>query len=209
MTQIAPPPAGGPRARTYRLLLEQAMEMARSGHVPSVAEVAARANVSRATAYRYFPSRSKLVSAIVHYSLGPVRSWQPKSKNGRARVAELFDQTFPRLKEYEPQMRAALMIALEHQLRERAGLLEEEPYRRGYRVGALEHAVAPLKPTLGVRRAKHLVMALAMVYGIEPYVVWKDMFGASDREVETVARWMADALVNAALREAEIKGVRR
>jgi AcrR family transcriptional regulator len=163
MTQIAPPPAGGPRARTYRLLLEQAMDLARSGHVPSVAEVAARANVSRATAYRYFPSRSKLVSAIVHYSLGPVRSWQPKSKNGRARVAELFDQTFPRLKEYEPQMRAALMIALEHQLRERAGLLEEEPYRRGYRVGALEHAVAPLKPALGARRAKHLVMALSIL----------------------------------------------
>jgi AcrR family transcriptional regulator len=208
MTQIAPPPAGGPRERTYRLLLEQAMEMARSGHVPSVAEVAARANVSRATAYRYFPSRSKLVSAIVHYSLGPVRGWRPKSTDGRERVTELFDQTFPRLKEYEPQMRAALMIALEHQLRERAGLLEEEPYRRGYRVGALEHAVAPLKPALGVKRAKQLVMALAMVYGIEPYVVWKDMFGASDREVETVARWMAEALVKAALHEAGSKGGR-
>jgi AcrR family transcriptional regulator len=178
------------------------MDMARSGHVPSVAEVASRAKVSRATAYRYFPTRSTLVSAIVHHSLGPVRGWRPTSKNGRERVAELFDQTFPRLKEYEPQMRAALMIALEHQLRERAGLLEEEPYRRGYRVGVLEHAVAPLKPALGARRAKRLVMALAMVYGIEPYVVWKDMFGASDREVEAVARWMADALVEAAMRDA-------
>jgi len=42
-----------------------------------------------------------------------------------------------------------------------------------------------------------------MVYGIEPYVIWKDIFGASDRKVESVARWMAQALVDAALREAE------
>jgi AcrR family transcriptional regulator len=204
LTRIAPPPPSGPRARTYRLLLEQAMEMAQSGHVPSVAQAAIQAGVSRATAYRYFPTRSKLVAAMVHYSLGPVRSWRGSSSDGRARVNELFDQTFPRFKEYEPQLRAALMIAVEHQLRERAGLLEEEPYRRGYRVGILQHAVEPLKRTLGPKGTERLIMALAMVYGIEPYVIWKDIFSASDRKVEAVARWMAQALVDAALREAEM-----
>jgi hypothetical protein len=81
-------------------------------------------------------------------------------------------------------------------------LLEEEPYRRGYRVGILQHAVEPLKAKLGAKATERLVMALAMVYGIEPYVIWKDIFGASDRKVESVARWMAQALVDAALREA-------
>jgi AcrR family transcriptional regulator len=184
------------------LLIEQAMDIARSGHVPTVAEVAMRANVSRATAYRYFPSRSKLVAAMVHRSLGPVRGWRSISKDGRARVADLFEQTFPRFKEYEPQLRAALMVAVEHQLQERAGLLEEEPYRRGFRTGILEHAVAPLKPALGPKATHRLVMALALVYGIEPYVIWKDIFGANDREVEGLARWMANALVDAALRDA-------
>jgi AcrR family transcriptional regulator len=201
LTKIAAPPQVGPRARTYRLLLEHAMEIAQSGHVPSVAQVAMQAGVSRATAYRYFPTRSTLVAAMVHHSLGPVRSWRGNSDDGRARVNELFDQTFPRFKEYEPQLRAALMIAVEHQLRERAGLLEEQPYRRGYRVGILEHAVEPLKRTLGPKRTERLIMALAMVYGIEPYVIWKDIFGANDRKVEAVARWMAQALVDAALRE--------
>ena len=41
-----------------------------------------------------------------------------------------------------------------------------------------------------------------MVYGIEPYVVLKDIWGLPDREVERIALWMADALVDAALREA-------
>ena len=41
-----------------------------------------------------------------------------------------------------------------------------------------------------------------MIYGIEPYVILKDIWGASDREVERTALWMADALIDAALRDA-------
>jgi len=89
-----------------------------------ISQIAMQAGVSRATAYRYFPTRSTLVAAMVRHSLGPVRNWRGGSGDGRGRVAELFDQTFPRFKEYEPQLRAAVMIAVEHQLRERAGLLE-------------------------------------------------------------------------------------
>ena len=44
--------SSGPRARTMRLLLEEAHGLLRDGEMPSVAEVAARAGVSRATAYR-------------------------------------------------------------------------------------------------------------------------------------------------------------
>lgn len=44
--------------------------------------------------------------------------------------------------------------------------------------------------------------ALSVVYGIEPYVILKDIWGVSDREVERTAIWMADALLDAALRDA-------
>jgi hypothetical protein len=37
-------------------------------------------------------------------------------------------QTFPRFKEYEPQLRAALQLSPEHAAQERAGKLTEEPY---------------------------------------------------------------------------------
>jgi hypothetical protein len=43
--------------------------------------------------------------------------------------------------------------------------------------------------------------ALSVVYGIEPYVILKDIWGLADREVERTALWMADALIDAALRE--------
>ncbi|MFN9194304.1 MAG: hypothetical protein ACK5V2_11440, partial [Pseudomonadota bacterium] len=110
---------------------------------------------------------------------------------------------FPRFKEFEPQLRAAAQLSLEQWALERAGLLEEEPYRRGHRVRILEHAIAPLTPQLTPALRQRLHRALSVVYGIEPYVILKDIWGLPDREVERVALWMADALIDAALAQAQ------
>jgi AcrR family transcriptional regulator len=195
-------PAAGPKARMQRLLMHEALSQLSDGQIPTVAEVAARAGVSRATAYRYFPSRSKLISAVVEHSLGPVHTLSSTIPDGRERIKELFIQTFPRLKEYEPQLRAALQLSLEHAAQGRAGKLTEEPYRRGHRVQILQHAAAPLKPLIGKKRFDRLVRALSVVYGIEAYVVLRDIWGARDKEIEGIARWIADALVDTTLRDA-------
>jgi AcrR family transcriptional regulator len=198
-----PPDTGptGPPARTYRLLLGHAMALVRRGRIPSVPELAVKARVSRATAYRYFPSRSKLVSAVVAESLAPVRRFEPTAADGLVRVRELFDKTFPLFKRFEPHMRAALQLSLEHESLERMGLLEEEPYRRGHRRYMLHRAAAPLAATLGPEAYERLLKALSLIYGIESYVVLRDIWGASYREVESVARFMLEALIESALRQ--------
>ena len=203
-----PPDTGptGPPARTYRLLLGHAMALVRRGRIPSVPELAVKARVSRATAYRYFPSRSKLVSAVVAESLAPVRRFEPTAPDGLVRVRELFDKTFPLFKRFEPHMRAALQLSLEHESLERTGLLEEEPYRRGHRRYMLHRAAAPLAATLGPEAYERLLKALSLIYGIESYVVLRDIWGASYREVEVVARWMVEALIESALRRAPHPG---
>ena len=202
-TEAPKPPSRGVRASKFKLLLDTGMRMIQQeGHIPSIAEIAVRSNVSRATAYRYFPSRSALITAVIDTSLTPVRRFQSESPDGAARVHELFVKTFPLFKEFEPQMRAAAQLTLEQWALERAGLLEEAPYRRGHRVRILEHALAPLAPQLSPRLRSRLHRALSIVYGIEPYIILKDIWGVSDREVERIALWMADALVDAAVREA-------
>jgi AcrR family transcriptional regulator len=202
ITPTPVPPTRGVKAATWRLLLETGMRLIREqGHVPSITEVAARAEVSRATAYRYFPNRSTLINAIVDVSLGPVRTFRSELTDGRARLHELFAKTFPRFREFEPQMRAAVQLTLEQWALERAGLLGEEPYRRGHRVRILGAAMAPLTPQLRPAVRERLHKALSVVYGIEPYIVLKDIWDVSDREVGRIALWMADALVDAALRE--------
>jgi AcrR family transcriptional regulator len=207
-TVAARPPENGVRARTYRLLITHAMNMANAGRMATVAEVAAAAGVSRATAYRYFPSRSRLVAAIVEEALGPVRRFESSEADGRKRLLELFTETFPRFKEYEPHMRAALQLALEHWALERRGQLGEEAYRRGHRVRLLDRAAAPLRRRLGTAGYNRLIRSLSLVYGIEPYVVLKDIWGASDKQVEVIACWTANALISAALRERPARGAK-
>ena len=202
-TQAPAPPERGVKAATHALLLDTAMALIKQdGHIPSVAEVAVRCKVSRATAYRYFPSRSALITAVIDVSLGPVRTFQSTSVDARERVQELFERSFPRFKEFEPQMRAAAQLSLEQWQLRRAGLLEEEPYQRGHRIRILEHALAPLTAKMSAGSHKRLHMAMCIVFGIEPYMVLKDIWGVGDREVERTALWMAQALIDAALREA-------
>ncbi|MFI4929388.1 MAG: hypothetical protein ACHP83_04070 [Burkholderiales bacterium] len=98
-------------------------------------------------------------------------------------------------------MRASLQLALEQWALERAGLLEEETYRRGHRVRILEHAIAPLAAKMPARVRDRMHRALSVIYGIEPWVMLKDIWGLPDREVEHIALWMADAIMAAALRE--------
>lgn len=203
ITEAPQPPARGAKAVTFKLLLDTAMQLIQAdGRIPSVAEVAVRSTVSRATAYRYFPSRSALTTAVIDASLGPVRTIASDSAGGRERVRELFERTFPRFTEFEPQLRAAAQLSLEQGALERAGLLEEEPYRRGHRIRILEHAIAPLADELPAAVRHRLHRALSIVYGIEPYIILKDIWGLPDREVERIALWMADALIDAALRDA-------
>jgi AcrR family transcriptional regulator len=203
ISEAPAPPERGVRASTFQLLLDTAMALIRSeGRVPSVAAMAQQAKVSRATAYRYFANRSVLATAVIDSSLGPVRKLSDDGLAGRERLHQLFKKTFPRFKEFEAQLRAAAQLSLEHWAQERAGLLDEEPYRRGHRIGILEHAIAPLAADLPPAVRDRLHRALSVVYGIEPYVVLKDIWGLPDREVDRIALWMADALVDAALRDA-------
>jgi hypothetical protein len=96
-------------------------------------------------------------------------------------VHELFVQTFPRFKEFEPQLRAAAQLALEQWALERAGLLEEEPYRRGHRVRSWSMRWRRWRRSLPKAVRDRLHRALSVVYGIEPYIILKDIWGARPR----------------------------
>jgi AcrR family transcriptional regulator len=190
------------RASTFKLLLDTAMELIQqSGHIPSIAEVAVRSNVSRATAYRYFPSRSALITSVVDASLGPVRELEQTAPDARTRVHSLFNTTVPRFHDFEPQLRAACQLALEQWALQRAGLLEEEPYRRGHRVRILEHALEPMKGELSAAARERLHKGLSVLFGIEAYAILKDMWGMGEKEIGKMLLWMADALIDASLAE--------
>ena len=106
-------------------------------------------------------------------------------------------------------MRAALQLALEHEALERARAARggSVPPRPPPRHPA--RAAQPLREVDAPGDYDRLLKALSVIYGIEIYVVLKDIWGASDREVEAIARWMLEALVESSLREAAATPPRR
>ena len=82
---------------------------------------------------------------MIGEGLAPVRNTRTVAGDGPLALRELFEKTFPLFKENERHMRAALQLALEHESLERAGLLEEEVFRRGHRRDILARAAQPLR----------------------------------------------------------------
>jgi AcrR family transcriptional regulator len=193
----------GVRARTRKLMLETAISLMQQGETPSVTEVAEAAGVSRATAYRYYPSQADLVHAVVDEALGPILGWESEYAGAEDRVDDLLESSMPRIFEFEATFKAALKLSLEQWALRQAGELgEEPPFQRGHRVELLQQAIAPLKKTLPRRQFQRLAQALSLTYGLEALIILQDLWGLEPREVQNVTQWAAAALVRAALSEA-------
>jgi len=193
----------GARARTRKLMLETAIALMQQGQTPSVSDVAEAAEVSRATAYRYFPSQAALVHAVVDAGLGPILEWTSQSEDAEERVRDLLALSMPRIAEFEATFRAALKLSLDQWARRRAGTLgDEPPFARGHRVAVLQAAIAPLRKTLGEKQFQRLAQALSLSYGLETLLVLQDMWGLDFDAAQDVAQWTASALVRAALADA-------
>lgn len=192
----------GPRARTRRLMLETATRLMQAGATPSVSEVAEAAEVSRATAYRYFPSQAALVHAVVDEALGPILEWRSSSGDASARVDDLLATSLPRIEEFEATFKAALKLSLDQWARRQAGSLGDEPqFTRGHRMDLLEDALAPLRGVLPDGEFDRVAQAISLIFGVEAWVVLKDIWGLDAARVQTVVRWAASALVRAALQD--------
>lgn len=192
----------GPRARMRKIMLDAAMGLMQSGLIPSVSDVAAAAQVSRATAYRYFPTQAALIQAAVDEALGPILAWTSTSKDPAERVAELVTFAYPRMESYEATLKAALRLALEQWARRNAGVLGDEAAMvRGHRIDLLDSALAPLKGRLSKGGFERLTQGMSLIFGTEAFVVLKDIWGLDRRRAQDVALWTCHALIDAALRE--------
>jgi len=188
-------------------MLSTAIRLMQDGFVPSVSDVAEAAEVSRATAYRYFPSQATMVQAVVDEALGPTLAWRSDDPDADSRVAELFGHAYPRMLKYEATHRAALSQALDQWIRRQAGTLGSEPrIVRGNRKSLIRDALAPLKDSLPAQAFDRLAQSLSLIFGIEAIIVLKDIWSLKDEDVRRLALWAAHALVAAAVAEAPAKG---
>jgi AcrR family transcriptional regulator len=188
-----------------KTLLDAAQQLMAQGITPSVAELAEHARVSRATAYRYFPSQSALIAAVVDESLGPILAWNSAAPDAATRVDELLRFAFPRLEAHEAPLRAAIMVSLQQHAEASAGKAGNEPRLvRGHRVDILKRAIAPLAADLTPAQQDRVAQALSLVYGSEVFLVLKDIWHLELPEITDVVRWTAQAIIRQAVAEAKL-----
>jgi len=169
------------------------------GRKPSLEEIAEEALVSRATAYRYFPSvEALLLEASLDVAIPEAgdlfRAGSPEDPVSRLeRVdAALHDMILAN----EAPLRIMLARSLERVVA--GGGNGEAPPRQNRRTPLIEAALEPARGEFDPAALDALGKALALVVGPEAMVVFKDVLQVEDAEARKVKRWAIRALVEAA-----------
>jgi AcrR family transcriptional regulator len=205
-------PAHDPRAnqkqRTRAAIVDAAVRLVREGATPTVAQAAEVAGVSRATAYRYFPTPEDLLIEVATVT--------PAVQPVEAVLAELGDDADPETRfvrvqetfndvvvQEEAQMRTALRAYLDHWLaRRQRGVETGAELREGRRMRWLGRILEPARGTLSPKQRRRLECALALTLGMDGMVVMKDVCRLKDDEAQDVLRWAGLVLLRAGLAEA-------
>jgi AcrR family transcriptional regulator len=198
-------PRANQKQRTRAALVAAAQEMLRQGNSPSVADAAERAKVSRATAYRYFPTQDALWIEISSLTPAVARVEELlaelTTEDAEKRLLRLVDAFNAIAATEEVSMRTALRVYLDTWLENhRKGI--EIPVREGRRMRWLDRALEPTRPSLTRRSRRRLHCALALTIGIDALVVMKDVCHLDDAEAQATLRWAATALLRAAAEDA-------
>lgn len=193
------------RYRTRKDLIAAASRLMKDGRKPSLDEVAEAARVSRATAYRYFPSiEALLVEASVDIATPDAATLfgkdatDPEARIDRAEAA-MHRMAF----DNEKAIRLILAAALSR------GDRDDVPVRQNRRSALIEAALAPAQSRFKKADYERLKAALALIFGSESMIVFKDVLRMDEQDARAVKSWAVRALVRAALEESEAKAVAR
>jgi AcrR family transcriptional regulator len=206
-------PRANQKERTRDALVDAAKALARNGTALTVAEAAERARVSRATAYRYFPTQESLLLEVANISpaVKPVEDMlgELSGEDAEERLVRLLDTFNPIVLAEEVPFRTALRVYLDTWLDSRRKGDNAPKVREGRRMRWLDKALEPVRRQLPKDESRRLRSALALTLSIDALVVMKDVAQLDDEEALSVLRWAALALLRAGLGGKKAKAGRR
>ena len=201
------------KARTRAAIVEAATSLMRKGVTPTVAAAADEARVSRATAYRYFPTQEALVVEVADITplVAPVEEavGRASTDDAELRLRELLEVFNRIVFAEEVPMRNALRVYLDTSLATLGSGDGGTPVREGRRMRWLDHALEPVRRQLPKRQWERLRAALALTLGTDAMVVMKDVCRLEDARAMEALEWAATALLKAGLEEASATTGRR
>jgi AcrR family transcriptional regulator len=181
------------KGRTRNALIAATRELLAGGVTPTVEQAAEAAEISRTTAYRYFPNQRSLLVAAHPEIEAPSLLGEDAPQDAEVRFERAVETLTDLTVETEPQLRAMLRLSLEPH----PGDGEELLLRRGRAVAWLQEALSPLRDEVPDAELQRLVLATRSACGIEALVWLTDIGGLSRPEAVEVMRWSARALFRA------------
>jgi AcrR family transcriptional regulator len=191
------------RAGTRKALVDATTALLDEGRQPTIEEVAARAAVSRATAYRHFPGIEDLLwQAFIERTITSVTDTFAGCGNDVARRVERCEEVINGFLLSDPVgtrafERSTLQRWLDHG--------PESAARPARRLSYIDEALVPLSgldPELVVR----LRNSLAVVMGTQATIALTDVCGLDPDAAQHVTGWIAQTLVRATLESAAESG---
>jgi AcrR family transcriptional regulator len=180
------------RRRTRNDLIVAARELiAEEGSPPTIDQAAARAGVSRTTAYRYFPSQRALLVAAHPETQTATLLPTDIGEDPEDRLLAAVNAFTRLIVETEQQQRTMLRLSLDPD----AGG-HDLPLRKGRAIVWFEEALEPLQAELGDSGVHRLALAVRSAVGIESLVWLTDVAGLSRDEAVELMRWSAQALLH-------------
>ncbi len=185
------------RARTREALVTATAALLREGLHPTIEQVAQRAGLSRATAYRHFPGMDDLLwQAQIARSIPPVAQT----------LADAGDDVSERVARCERALNGFLLSdpvgtrAFERTTLQR--WLDHGPQATRRPARRLEYIDAALEPLVGRVEPEPLTRlrnALAVAIGTEATITLTDVCGLDVEQAHAVATWISQTLLAATL----------
>ena len=188
------------KSRTRTALVAATRALIADGVVPTVEDAAAKADISRTTAYRYFTNqRALLIAAHPEIDRASLLGENP-ARDPEARLRDAVAEFLRITVETEPQLRMALRLSLDTGSGQQDAVL-----RSGRAIIWLEDALSPLRGQLSKAALRRLVCAIRAAAGIEALIWLTDVGQMSRAEAVQTMSWSAQALLRTALDDAKRK----
>jgi AcrR family transcriptional regulator len=195
MTDASPGPGrerSAQKSRTREAILAAARHLLAEGRPLSVTEAAARAGVSKATAYRYFSDPAALAAEAA--LAVEVRSYEEVTQGAgtlREKLLAISIYFLDFALDHEPAFRQFLARNLDAWAAEGG----RPQVRRGARrVAMYERALS--EAGLAPDRHRHLVAALATATGTEAMIALLDIVRTDADTARQTVRWLAEAAID-------------
>ncbi len=186
------------KLKTRSEILEAARSLMPKSQKITLDDVAKKANISRATIYRYFSSIDLLIteaSLDVRHKTPDEIFEEVKEMSFAGRVLHIQKQYVDIALNNEVVFRRFLSAVLTE------SIVTKKQLRGARRIEALEKALAPFKSGLARKTYKNLINASSILMGIDPVVTSKDVCKLNNKEIKATLEWALDLIIKGVMRE--------